>query len=206
MFGDWQTSAEQYAQEVKLFGDEIGCLDRASIQDWMCEPYILKKTGLDVDEHQRRTIDSYKRLSDLAPEIPWMPVLQGYRLGEYLEHIEMYEKANVDLLSLPIVGIGSICRRQHTQEAESIIHRLASLGLRLHGFGFKLRGLERVAADLASADSMAWSFAARMEPPLAGHTHKNCANCAEYALGWYAKVMQRISNSCIRPRQAYLPI
>src|SRR3990167_11413112 len=86
MFGDWQTSAEQYAQEVKLFGDEIGCLDRASIQDWMCEPYILKKTGLDVDEHQRRTIDSYKRLSDLAPEIPWMPVLQGYRLGEYLEH------------------------------------------------------------------------------------------------------------------------
>jgi hypothetical protein len=38
-------------------------------------------------------------------------------------------------------------------------------------------------------DSMAWSLGARFNPPLRGHTHKNCANCLEYALRWRAKVI-----------------
>jgi hypothetical protein len=37
---------------------------------------------------------------------------------------------------------------------------------------------------IESADSMAWSFEARRERPFPGHTHKNCANCLDYALAW----------------------
>jgi hypothetical protein len=31
---------------------------------------------------------------------------------------------------------------------------------------------------------MAWSYSARRNPPLPGHTHLNCANCIDYALDW----------------------
>jgi hypothetical protein len=206
MYGKWETPAGQYAAEVRRFSDGIGNMDWASVQDWMCEPFIIKKTGLSVKEHQRRTIDSYKRLSDLAPEIPWTPVLQGFKLDEYLNHLDMYERAGVNLFSLPIVGVGSICRRQHTTEAEKILNTLASFGLRIHGFGFKLLGLDRVANVITSADSMAWSFAARRSPPLPGCTHKNCANCSKYALQWYGRVLGRIAKSKQNPIQFMLPI
>ncbi len=41
---------------------------------------------------------------------------------------------------------------------------------------------------LESADSMAWSYDARRAPALAGCTHRNCANCLEYALRWRRRV------------------
>ncbi len=49
----------------------------------------------------------------------------------------------------------------------------------------------KIGAYLESADSMAWSFSARRAPPLPGHSHKDCANCLEYALRWYEKLIAR---------------
>jgi hypothetical protein len=204
MFGNWETSPVQYANEVKRFCSEIGNMDWASVQDWMCEPFIVRKTGLSVHDHQKRTIESYQRLSDLAPEIPWTPVMQGFKYDEYLRHVDMYCSAGIDLWSLPIVGVGSICRRQHTKEAEIILDKLAGIGLKLHGFGFKMLGLDHVSNILSSADSLAWSFSARRDPPLPGCTHKNCANCSKYALQWRSKVLSRISTAMSRPYQTGL--
>lgn len=77
--------------------------------------------------------------------------------------------------------------------------------LRLHGFGVKLGGLERIAGRLASADSMAWSYAARKRPPLPGCTaHRNCANCPKWALLWREEVLRRIACGERRPRQLTL--
>jgi hypothetical protein len=53
---------------VRRYRDEIGCLDWAAPQDWMCEPFILAKTGLSVREY-RRTVASYLRLTELAPDL-----------------------------------------------------------------------------------------------------------------------------------------
>jgi len=64
--------------------------------------------------------------------------------------------------------VAAVCRRQATGEIEVIFDALASLGLRLHGFGVKTGGLARYADCLASADSLAWSFEARRTAPLAG--------------------------------------
>lgn len=204
--GKWETTAEQYVLDVRRFSSEIGRLEWASVQDWMCEPFIIKETGLNVIEHQRRTIDSYKRLIDLAPEIPWTPVVQGYKVDEYMNHLDMYDKAGIDLYSMPIVGVGSICRRQHTSEAEMILNTLASFGLRIHAFGFKLLGLDRVANVITSADSMAWSFAARKLPALPGCTHKNCSHCIKWALSWYERVINRVDIATKKPIQLLLPI
>ncbi len=165
MNGRWHTPPEQYVGEVRRFAAEIGNLDWAAIQDWMCEPWILKKTGLDVAEHQRRTVESYECLRELAPELPWVPVLQGWAPADYLRHLEMYEARGHNLRALSVVGLGSVCRRQGTVDAERIIGALRRNGLRLHGFGFKVLGLRKVWKSLVSSDSLAWSFSARRSPP-----------------------------------------
>ena len=46
----------------------------------MCEPFMLAKTGLTVAEHQARTVANYLELRSLAPELPFVPVLQGWSL------------------------------------------------------------------------------------------------------------------------------
>ncbi len=182
--GTWTISPADYVAAVRRYRDEIGGLRWAAIQDWMCEPEVLKMTGLSVAEHQRRTVASYLELKSLAPEIPWAPVLQGWALGDYYDCIKGYERAGVDLRALPVVGVGTVCRRQATIRTCFLLGDLARQGLKLHGFGFKVEGLRNVAEHLVSADSLAWSFNARKNPPLPGHTHKHCNNCLDYALEW----------------------
>jgi hypothetical protein len=191
LFGEWTIDAKQYAGEVRRFRDEIGGLDWAAVQDWMCEPWIIEKTGRTVVEHQGLTVRNYLNLLDIAPDLPWVPVVQGWTIDEYLDHMEMYEGIGIRLASLPRVGVGSVCRRQNTDSAEFIIRRLAGEGLKLHGFGFKTQGLKRLGGVLASADSMAWSFEARRQQrSICGSTtHKNCANCIHYALTWRERLL-----------------
>jgi hypothetical protein len=186
MFGEWRLSVRDYAGLVRRFRDEIGGLAWAAPQDWMCEPNMLKRTGLSVAEHQRRTVANYLELQQEAPDLPWVPVLQGWSCWDYHEHVEAYGRAGVDVTCLPLTGIGTVCRRQHTMTAAMAIASLAADGVKLHGFGFKMQGLEACARHLVSADSLAWSYSARRNPPLPGHVtrHKNCANCIDYALDW----------------------
>lgn len=190
MFGKWKTPPSAYVDEVRRWSSEIGRMRWAAIQDWMCEPFMVKKTGLSIREHQERTVESLCDLRRLAPEIPWAPVLQGYSATQYIAHIYMYRNAGFDLTKEPIVGLGSVCRRQATDEIAMITRRLASRGIRLHGFGMKKQGIARSRKHLASSDSMAWSLAARRRPVrLPGCAHKNCGNCRLWALEWRADLL-----------------
>lgn len=209
--GRWTISAKDYVARVRRYRDEIGGLQWAAIQDWMCEPDMIKKTGLSVDEHQKRTIDSLIELRTLAPDISWLPVIQGWENWSYDRHVDEYESRGIDLRKEPIVGIGSVCRRQNTVGAACTVMRLHSYGLKIHGFGFKLQGVKSTANHLASSDSLAWSFGARKSPPLPGHDlpgpngergHKNCANCMEYALIWREQVLTMIEIKERELRQA----
>ena len=189
LYGTWKTSPATYAAEVRGWAD-AGRLRWAAIQDWMCEPFVLEKTGKTLREHQDLTVASWRTLTGIDPSLPWCPVVQGFTLAEYRDCVKLYEDAGTDLRTLPVVGLGSICRRQATKEAAKIIEALASDGLKLHAFGLKTQGIPAVKDFLTSADSMAWSFAARYEPPLPGHTHKTCANCIAFAIKWYHNVEQ----------------
>jgi hypothetical protein len=104
----------------------------------------------------------------------------------------MYRNAGVVLEMAPVVGIGSVCRRQGMAWAETAINRLNLVGLDLHGFGMKTLGLPKYGHMLASSDSMAWSLAARREPKIPGHSHKNCANCLEFALRWRLQLLKEL--------------
>jgi hypothetical protein len=189
MYGAWETTPKKYVAEVRRFFEEVGRMESAAPQDWMCEPIMLQRTGLSIREHQRRSVSSFLELRDRAPEIPWMPVLQGWTQGDYLRCVEMFDQCGVDLTQEKRVGVGTVCRRQGTEEARDIFKALWSLDLRLHGFGVKLLGLAAYRKYLASSDSLAWSFHARRNPPLPDCVgHKNCANCLTFALRWRERV------------------
>ncbi|MFF4902327.1 hypothetical protein [Streptomyces sp. NPDC001068] len=184
--GRWTISPYTYAAAARRYYDEIGLMDMCSIQDWMCEDEILAKTGLTIADHQIKTVASYLNLMTLDSELPWMPVIQGRTLDDYLRCIDLYDQVGVDLTLEPVVGIGSVCRLQQTDEAARIIETIWSMGIRLHGFGFKKTGLRRVAHQLYSSDSLAWSYNAVNRAPMPGCVgkHVHCGNCPKYAIAW----------------------
>lgn len=196
--GQWTSTPEQYADRVRRYRDDIGLMRWCAPMDWMCEEAVIKGgwygplyfvgTGLSVVEHQHRTVENLAQLRQLAPDLPFIPVIQGYTQAEYEHCVTLYQAAGIDLTTEPLVGLGSVCRRQATKEAHEIVNALRRHGItRLHGFGVKTLGLQRYGHLLASADSLAWSYDARKlrrRMPGCDGRHKNCANCLRYAVDW----------------------
>jgi hypothetical protein len=190
LYGEWRTTEDEYVRDVRRFADEIGRLAWVAPMDYMCEPVVLLRTGLTVKEHQRRTVANYLRLRERLGALV-IPVLQGYTETDYLACWKMYDLAGVTLEDAPLVGLGSICRRQNMAEAGTVARSLHPL--RLHGFGVKITGLQSFGDCLASADSLAWSYSARRDDPLIGCTHRTCTNCRRYALRWRNQVIDVLS-------------
>lgn len=179
-FDRWVTTENEYVEHVERLRD-IGLLAWVAPQDWMCEPCMVRKTGLSVREHQERTVASFLSLrARLGPLV--IPVLQGYGPREYDRCADLYSSAGVDLAAEPVVGIGSVCKRSATREAARLIRYVAGNGFRLHGFGIKGDTFKACADVLTSADSMAWSFAARYEG-------RDC-NAPDEALRWRARLLE----------------
>lgn len=193
------TTAAEYVRDLARFEAEIGNLDFAFPQDWMCEPHMVAKTGLTIAEHQRRTVASVQELRALGARV--IPVLQGWKLADYLRCVEDYDRAGIDLRREPLVGLGSVCRRHATDEAAVIVRCLAALGIRLHTLGFKSLGVRKVHDVIGSSDSMAWSIAARKAAArkggprpnefYPGHeaVHRACSDCPEWALLWRERLL-----------------
>jgi hypothetical protein len=172
-FGRYRNSPAVYAAAAaRWVSVQLFCI---VAQDYMCEAFVLKKTGLTILEHQRLTIERYDALV-IAWRMEWfkagcpdywppiMPVLQGWSLEDYARHVEMYG----DRLKPGMwVGVGSVCKRKRVEDIENILLLIWGLrpDLRLHGFGVKLTALRSaiVRRLLYSADSMAWSYSARMQ-------------------------------------------
>lgn len=162
LFGAYQDSVSVYAEQIRRWR-VCGNLVAAVTQDYMCEPFMLERTGLTVADHQRRTIERYDALLAEQTGVYILPVLQGYAPSEYLDHIWQYGDR---LATGAWVGVGSVCKRNATISAiEEVLFAISEArpGLKLHGFGVKTTALESsiVRSCLHSADSMAWSFAAR---------------------------------------------
>jgi hypothetical protein len=193
--GRWTVPPATYIAEIRRARDEVGGLDWAAPQDWMCEPWIVAKTGLSVEEHQRRTVSNFLMLRDMGPDLPIIPVLQGWEADDYKRCADLYSKHGVDLTQQQTVGLGSVCRRQGTRDAVSIVEAVLSWApLKLHGFGFKQQGAELAKKTLFSSDSMAWSRDARWLPPMEGCTHKSCVNCSKWALRWRDRLLAKLAD------------
>ncbi|MET9669602.1 hypothetical protein ABZY19_30255 [Streptomyces sp. NPDC006475] len=113
--GRWTMSPPQYVGEVRRIVDGVGRMpDWVAPQANKCESQVIygrrdvspksrhwfhgtrALRGLAPGEaeqdlatavriHQALTVDNYLQLQELAPDIPWMPVLQGSSLSSYLK-------------------------------------------------------------------------------------------------------------------------
>ena len=160
--GGYPNPPSAYAEIIRRWAAPN--LVAAVAEDYMCEPFMLAKTGLTVADHQRLTIERYDELltHDLGG-VRVMPVLQGYDPADYVAHIRAYGPR---LAFGAYVGVGSVCKRNGDPGAVLAVLKAikdARPDLRLHGFGLKSTSLkvEAIRALLASCDSMAWSYRAR---------------------------------------------
>jgi len=188
--GGYPDGVEVYAEIIRRFAD-CGNLLVAVAQDYMCEAFVLERTGLTVADHQRLTVERYDALlaCDTAG-VPIMPVLQGYEPAEYAEHVRLYGDRLTEGMW---VGVGSVCKRN--RNPGSVVAVLEAIhavrpDLRLHGFGVKITALrnERVRDLFHSADSMAWSFAARYE----GRNNHDIGEAVRYASRVDRQPVQRV--------------
>ena len=100
--GYWRVSAADYTRAVARYDREIGLLEWAAPMDWLCEPGIRARTGLSIREHQDRTVGNYLLLRELwsrysGDSCPFMPVIQGWSIEDYLDRVSLYSAAGVGL-------------------------------------------------------------------------------------------------------------
>lgn len=133
-------------------------------QDYMCEPFILRKTGMTVENHQTLTTRNYIDLRYAVADSTYiMPVIQGFTPDEYARHC--WQLAPM-LDEGAWIGVGSVCKRNVNPVAISaVLSAILNVrsDLRLHGFGLKTTSIvcQDIAERIHSADSMSWSFMGR---------------------------------------------
>ena len=161
--GHYRESVDSYVEQINRWS-KCGNMLAAVSQDYMCEAWILEKTSLTIPDHQRLTIERYDAIQAQTP-VYIMPVLQGYDPSDYVAHLRAYG----DRITHGMwVGVGSVCKRNGDPGAiYDVLSAIKAVrpDLRLHGFGLKTTALADggVFNLLYTADSMAWSFAARKQ-------------------------------------------
>jgi hypothetical protein len=194
--GRYRTSVAEYAAEIRRWATNgSGHLLAAVAQDWMCEPFIVARTGLSVQDHQRLTVERYDALrAEDCAGVYVMPVLQGFAPDDYVQHVTMYG----DRLELgQWVGVGSVCKRNgDPRQVAAVLLAIKAVrpDLRLHGFGLKTTALSDplVRAQLDTADSMAWSFHARKN----GRSANDWREAVRWAGAIAARPVQQLLDLC----------
>jgi hypothetical protein len=194
LHGGWTVTPDEYLAIIRRARDEIGNLEWAAPMDWPCEPEIRARTGKTTLAHQHLTSQNVIDLKMKDPALPIKYVLQGWEPEDWARHAEMYASPpySIDLSREDVVGVGGLCRMQDTDKAGQVLKHLEPFGLSLHGFGFKMQGLVKYGDKFTRADSLAWSYNARKNPPLPQCTHQRCNNCYERAVWWRSRLLRKL--------------
>lgn len=112
--------------------------------------------------------------------------------------------AGINLMDMPVVGLGSICKRQATSEIGDIVTSLwerghnGETGLPIHAFGCKTLGLERYGYLLESSDSQACFDHARhanLKYEGCQASHPVCSYCLTYGLAWRERLVAKLEGT-----------
>lgn len=168
--GAWPWGVREHARQARRAMAWLGPkLPWVAVQDWMCSPEVLARTGLTSATHIRRTCQSWADLLHAAPDVPWAPVLQGVTKADYLRCADEAEHTTGrKLKDAPAVLIGSIaarCMRRDGTAERWIVDLAAELvdrGMKIHPLGGKRAALREFArVGCVSSDSQGWSAEGR---------------------------------------------
>lgn len=137
---------------------------------------------------------------------PPVPVIQGWEAQHYERSLDLlmqvWSRWQPWLAAPALIGLGSVCRRDLKHPTHGLYAILDSLERRipsgscLHLFGVKGEALKSVGAMpwIASADSMAYDFGARVKAHRSGISNTVAHRCAEMDQ-WMSAALRRIGAS-----------
>lgn len=209
----WPITVRQYVADAIRHAEWAGRWpDWFATMDMMCEPDMMARTGLTVDDHQDVSTVNYVEAvrvwpeelerAGLNPETPhrWVPVVQGWKADHYPTAVEKLRAAEeaAGIAPARVVGIGSVCRREDSEEIGDVVTAVReAIGTEtaLHAFGVKSGGLGRYGPLVDSCDSQAWSYGARKRDVRTQygldceHRSAKCTWCPTWALNWYRRTL-----------------
>ena len=154
--GDYPFGAPDLAElGLRLKADAVACMD------YPCESSVDRGAVRTNEDRISKTVSNARACLAIAG-VPWLPVIQGSSIEEYLECIRQLESARA---IRPYMGVGTLCRRVSREDTWEVLRaiRRALPDVRLHGFGVDLRLIRdrRIRGTLFSADSSAWNWTPR---------------------------------------------
>ena len=137
------------------------------------------------EERIRNTVTNAVNCYEADKTLPWLPVIQGYTIEEYLSCIDQYDEAG---LVSDYWAIGSICSRKgDPHKIRNIITKIKErLDSKLHAFGLGIPFLRdpQVFQAIYSSDSAAWNWG------ISGENMRNRKRQA--ALNYHAQIEDMI--------------
>lgn len=188
-WGRYPWSTEQYADFIRAISRDVP-LAFCAIMDYACEPTVNRSILATNQQRIDATIENEQACRAAAPDLPWLPVLQGDNLAE--RAYDLSRRRETGLLPECYAGIGSVCGRGAVAARKVIQFYAGQLfGMRYHAFGMHIGAMDDrvVPGALRSWDSYSWTWArgARMEraPEYLKQDGENYASYARRLAGLY---------------------
>ena len=162
-WGKYPWSYEQYIEFIRKMSRDV-TLDFCAVMDYACEREVNRSAYETNKSRIEATIENEIALRQLAPNLPWLGVLQGNTLSERAWDITQRQELE---LIYQRMGIGSICGRSPRESREVIRFYMQQLPhVHYHAFGLDIRTFDK--ADdifwaIASWDSYTWCWGRGMK-------------------------------------------
>lgn len=157
-WGRYPWSVQQYADFVAAVSRDVA-LDFCAIMDYACEPSVNREIYRSNKERIKATIRNESECFRVAPDLPWLPVLQGDTLEERAFDIAI--RRRMGMLPGEHAGIGSMCGRGRAGAVETILFYRDQLpGVKFHCFGMHIQALDDDFCfdAVRSWDSYGWNW------------------------------------------------
>lgn len=158
-WGDYPFSLEKYLDLVYYIKDKYPLFSVATL-DYPCEPNINRDNLVSNQIRIEKTVSNAIKCFQADKNLPWLPVIQGYALDEYLSCIDLYKEVGI---TSNYWAIGSICSRKGKPlELRKIITSIKEQhpNAKLHAFGLGIPFLRdpQIFQAIYSSDSSAWNW------------------------------------------------
>lgn len=159
-WGTYPWSPEQYADFIRAVARDVP-LDFCAVLDYACERGVDRSVLATNRERIEVGLENERACREAAPDLPWLPVLQGDSLEERAYDLALRRRE--DLVPAEYAGVGSVCGRGAKGAREAITWLRGQLPrVQFHGFGLHVHALrDPVVYDaLRSWDSYSWTWPA----------------------------------------------
>ena len=159
-WGEYPFSIAKYIEFIYILKDDnMYPITLCAIRDYPCEPDINRSQISTNKERIQKTVSNAVECFQADGNLPWIPVIQGYTIEEYLSCIQLYEDVGIPL---DYIAVGSLCSRKgNLHEIRKILTTIKQrTGAKLHSFGLSLVYLKDpiIFNTLYSSDSAAWNY------------------------------------------------